>query len=204
MAQSTPSADTHNPHGSLDMACEKCHTFAGWSRLKATPEFDHKKTRFPLQGLHAKLVACQECHANLVFSNVPNRCADCHADIHRRKNTALCEACHSEAGWQVLLPAINRHLDRFPLIGAHATVDCASCHKAGALAKTNRLGLSTECVTCHLNAYQKTTNPNHRAMGFSINCIECHTTMDSWNGAVVVPGLTNAFGRQGVPRRSAK
>jgi hypothetical protein len=29
--------------------------------------------------------------------------------------------------------------------------------------------------------------PNHRASGFSTDCRECHLSMDSWSGAVLVP-----------------
>jgi hypothetical protein len=197
-SQKTLSETTHSPHGSLSISCKECHTVSGWTPIRTNLEFNHSKTHFPLEGMHARLVACPECHVSRVFRNVGSRCADCHADIHRRKNTALCEACHSVTGWQVLMPAINQHQDRFPLIGAHAIVDCGSCHKAGALAKTNRLGLSTECVSCHMNAFQKATNPNHQAMAFSINCLQCHTNMDSWAGAIM-PGIVS--GRVTPPKR---
>jgi hypothetical protein len=176
---SLPSASTGSPHGPLDIACQRCHTSPAWKPIRKNPEFDHGKTGYPLRGMHVK-VPCQECHLNPVFANVGTNCQDCHADLHRRKNGAQCDICHRVYGWQVSIHSINEHQDRFPLIGAHAAVDCYSCHKAGAVGQFNRQGLSTECVSCHLTAYRKTTAPNHQAQGYSTECPECHSTMDSW------------------------
>jgi hypothetical protein len=178
------SADPESPHGPLKIACEKCHTVSAWRPILAKPDFNHGKTSFPLRGLHTN-VPCQECHVNPVFTNVGSNCQDCHADIHRRKNGAQCDLCHRVTGWQVSVHSINEHQDRFPLIGAHAVADCYSCHKAGAVGQFNRQGLSTECVSCHLKAFQKAAVPNHIALGYSTECQECHTSMDSWTIAVL-------------------
>ena len=184
----TPDGDatTHSPHGDLKVPCQNCHTTTGWTPIRSSPEFDHRKTGFPLRGLHAK-VACQDCHVDLAFANVGKQCQDCHADIHRRKNTAQCDLCHRDSGWQVSIHNINEHQDRFPLIGAHAAVDCYSCHKVGTVGPFNRQGLSTECVSCHLDDYRKTKSPNHQAQGFSTNCQQCHTLMDNWLTAAFPP-----------------
>ena len=176
---STAGAESENPHGPLKIACGKCHTVSAWKPIRSKPEFNHRKTGFPLRGMHST-VLCQECHVNPVFANVGSNCQDCHADIHRRKNGAQCDLCHEVYGWQVSIHAINEHQDRFPLIGAHAVADCYSCHTAGAVGKFNRQALSTECVSCHLRAFQKATSPNHVALGFSTQCEECHSSMDSW------------------------
>jgi len=168
-----------SPHGPMEVACEKCHTSTGWKPIRKKPDFDHSKTGYPLRGLHAD-VTCEECHVNPVFANIGRNCQDCHADIHRRKNGAQCDLCHRVGGWQVSLKDMNAHQDRFPLIGAHAVTDCYSCHRAGAVGQFNRQGLSTECESCHLRAFQRTTSPNHQALGYSTDCQECHTSMDSW------------------------
>ena len=68
----------------------------------------------------------------------------------------------------------------FPLIGAHAMVDCYSCHKVGTVGPFNRQGLSTECSSCHMDDFKKAKNPNHIAQGFSTQCLECHSLMDNW------------------------
>ncbi len=177
--ESLAASKPESPHGPLKIACEKCHTVSAWRPVRSKAEFDHGKTSFPLRGLHSG-VRCQDCHVNPVFSNVGSNCQDCHADIHRRKNGAECDLCHQVNGWQVSVHSINEHQDRFPLIGAHAVADCYSCHKAGAVGQFNRQGLSTDCVSCHLKAFQKAAAPNHVALGYSTECQECHNSMDSW------------------------
>jgi hypothetical protein len=175
----TPAASTQSPHGPMHVACEKCHIPSAWKPIRSKPEFDHSKTGYPLRGMHTDL-PCQVCHVSLVFADVGRNCQDCHADLHRRNNGAQCDLCHRVSGWQVSIHSINEHQDRFPLIGAHAAVDCYSCHRAGAVGQFNRQGLSTDCVSCHLRAFQKTTAPNHQALGFSMDCRQCHTSMDRW------------------------
>jgi hypothetical protein len=177
-AETPPAAAVHSPHGVLNIACEKCHGASAWRPIRSKPDFDHSRTGYPLRGMHTNL-ACQQCHVNPVFANVGRNCQDCHADLHRRKNGAQCDLCHRVNGWEVSIHSINEHQDRFPLIGAHAVVDCYSCHKLGAVGQFNRQGLSTACNSCHLNVYQKTTAPNHQALGYSMECLECHS-MDSW------------------------
>ncbi len=183
-AQETAAASSiDSPHGPMQVACESCHTASAWKPIRVKPDFDHNKTTYPLRGLHSG-VSCEECHVSPLFANTGIHCQDCHADIHRRRNGAQCDSCHRVSGWQVLIQSINEHQDRFPLIGAHAAVDCYSCHKAGAIGEFNRQGLSTECVSCHLKAFQKTTSPNHQALGYSTDCLQCHTSMDGWATAL--------------------
>jgi len=181
-----PRASTQSPHGTLNMPCDTCHTVSDWKMLPAKIGFNHAKTGFALRGRHTE-VACRDCHTNLEFANTPNKCQDCHADLHRRKNGAECELCHNTNGWQVSIHNINEHQDRFPLIGAHAVVDCYACHKVGTVGQFNRFGLSTECISCHATAFRKASAPNHRALGFSTDCRECHLSMDSWSGATIAP-----------------
>lgn len=181
-----PLASTVSPHGRLKLACDTCHTIEDWKVIRSKIKFDHGKTGFPLRGRHTT-VACRDCHADLNFANTPNKCQDCHADLHRRKNGAECELCHNTNGWSVSVHNINEHQDRFPLIGAHAVVDCYSCHKVGTVGQFNRFGLSTECISCHQKAFNQATAPNHRALGFSTDCRQCHLSMDSWDGAVLTP-----------------
>src|SRR5512146_2217913 len=77
----SPRAKVVSPHGDLNLACENCHTYTAWRPLRAVPEFDHDKTKYPLRGMHAG-VSCLQCHTSLKFTNVGTRCADCHADFH--------------------------------------------------------------------------------------------------------------------------
>ena len=174
-----PRAQVTSPHGNLNIACENCHTFTSWRPLRAVPEFNHDKTKYPLRGMHIN-VTCMQCHTSLVFSNVGTRCADCHADLHRGQFGAKCEQCHTIRGWRVSLGKIEQHQNRFPLVGAHASVECDACHKSAAVGQFQ--GLSTNCYSCHQTQY-KNAVPDHIAMGFPPTCESCHSSLDTWLGA---------------------
>ncbi len=178
-AAAQASAGTHSPHGNLSVPCQNCHTASGWRPIRAVPEFDHNQTKYPLRGMHVS-VTCTQCHIKPVFSNVGQRCQDCHADIHRRQMGANCEQCHTVRGWQVSIQQIQQHNNRFPLIGAHAALDCDACHKGAATGQF--MGLSTACASCHFKDFQATTNPNHVSANFSTTCEACHSA-DNWLNA---------------------
>ncbi len=178
-AQSPPAADSRSPHGTLDIPCQNCHTSIGWKPIRSKPEFDHNRTKFPLRGMHES-VTCNECHTKPVFSNTGTRCADCHADIHKRQFGARCEQCHTVKGWNVQITQIKDHMNRFPLLGAHATLECDACHKSAAVGQFE--GLATQCYSCHAADFKSTTNPNHVAGGFSTTCEQCHG-FDNWLNA---------------------
>ncbi len=178
-AQQPAYTNTRSPHGNLAIPCQNCHTAAAWKPIRAIPEFDHNKTRYPLRGMHEN-VACVQCHTKPVFTNVGSKCADCHADIHRRQMGAACERCHTVKGWDVSIQAVQNHQNRFPLMGAHAALDCEACHKGAAVGQF--LGLSTQCYSCHARTFQQTTNPNHVAGKFPTACEQCHG-VDNWFSA---------------------
>ncbi|MBZ5680439.1 MAG: cytochrome c3 family protein [Acidobacteriia bacterium] len=125
-------------------------------------------------------VTCVQCHVKPVFTNVGQRCQDCHADIHKRQLGANCEQCHTVRGWQVSIQQVQQHNNRFPLTGAHAAVDCDSCHKGAANSKFQTM--STDCYSCHSADFKSASNPNHISGKFSITCEQCHGT-DSWLNA---------------------
>jgi len=177
--QSQPYATTRSPHGDLNIPCQNCHTSLGWKPIRGLPEFDHNLTKFPLRGMHQG-VTCTQCHTKPVFTNVGIKCADCHADIHKRQFGANCEQCHTVNGWQMLISQVKEHQNRFPLLGAHAALDCSSCHTGAAVGQFQ--GLSTQCYSCHAKDYKATTVPNHVTAGFSTSCEQCHT-MNDWAGA---------------------
>ena len=176
-AQAQASAGTHSPHGNLNVPCQNCHTASGWKPVRAVPEFDHNQTKYPLLGMH-RAVTCVQCHVKPVFANVGQRCQDCHADIHKRQLGANCEQCHTVRGWQVSIQQVQQHNNRFPLTGAHAAVDCDTCHKGVANSKFQTM--STECYSCHAADFKSAT-PSHTT-GFSTTCQTCHST-DSWLNA---------------------
>lgn len=175
----SPQASSRNPHGAITIPCENCHTFTSWKPIRSVPEFDHNRTRFPLRGMHES-VRCRQCHILLVFTNVGARCADCHADLHRGQFGGRCEQCHTVKGWNIAVKSIQNHQNRFPLLGAHATVECDACHRNGAAAQFT--GLPTDCLSCHTKTFQSAKQPDHQVLGFPSICQLCHT-MNSWFGA---------------------
>ncbi|HEV7966926.1 MAG TPA: hypothetical protein VGP19_05120 [Candidatus Acidoferrales bacterium] len=173
---------SRSPHGALTIPCENCHTNTGWTPIRAIPEFNHDTTRYPLRGMHEK-VSCTGCHAKPTFTDVGSKCADCHADIHRAQFGTNCAQCHTVLGWQVSVQSIQQHFNRFPLLGAHAVVECEQCHTNAAVG--NYVGLSTLCSSCHMADWQQTTNPVHPSAGAAFaaaNCTTCHS-FDNWLNA---------------------
>jgi hypothetical protein len=145
------------------------------------PEFDHNKTKYPLRGMHEK-VQCVQCHSKPIFANVGKNCQDCHTDIHQRKMGTDCAQCHTVQGWNIAVQQVKDHQNRFPLLGAHAAVQCEDCHKGAAVGQYQ--GLSTACNSCHMRDFQQAKNPDHVAGQFPQTCADCHS-FDSWLGATV-------------------
>lgn len=173
-----PQAKVTNPHGPISIPCQNCHSYTSWKPIRSNPEFNHDETGYPLRGMHAK-VACTQCHANLVFKKVGTQCSDCHADIHRRQFGSNCANCHTVKGWHVSIKQIRDHQNRFPLIGAHALLQCEDCHRNAAVGQF--AGLSTACFSCHQKEFQ-TPVFNHVSAAFPTTCESCHT-MDTWFNA---------------------
>ena len=170
-------ARIQSPHGKLDIACTTCHNTESWV-IRADPEeFDHGSTGFPLRGAHGK-VLCRECHSDLTFAHIGIACADCHLDVHRGQLGVRCENCHLTDSWENRSDQIEQHAQlAFPLVGAHSWVDCGACHR-GPLGNefTNT---PADCYACHGEDYAGTTEPDHTAAGFGLNCEMCHPVFSS-------------------------
>jgi hypothetical protein len=166
-----------NPHGSIDVACDRCHTAEGWRQLRRPLLFDHtRETGFPLVLGH-KGVSCTGCHRSLQFAQVASACADCHEDPHRRELGFDCERCHTTAGWHNRSRIVDAHAGSlFPMTGAHTTVECTACH---AQAPERFFGAPSQCIACH-EADFKSAVPSHA--GFPTQCETCHSTA-SFEGA---------------------
>jgi hypothetical protein len=147
--------------------CEQCHSETSWEGATADHSF------FPLTGAHAPL-DCESCHAN-GFEGTPTDCAACHIDDYNNTTDpdhedagfpTTCEDCHTTEGWD------GAEIDHtfWPLTGAHAPLDCESCHAEGFP------GTPTDCAACHLDDYNNTTDPDHQDAGFPTTCEDCHTT----------------------------
>lgn len=171
------------PHQRLDFECSSCHTEEEWKKI----HFDHDQTHFPLQHKHRHL-SCHLCHDIKDFGSTRAICVDCHLDVHQSRLGVNCDRCHDEQGWQILSPQKAHASTAFPLLGAHARLDCKVCHRGeiqGEFAV-----LESDCSTCHSGLYEETKNPNHAVMGFSRRCEQCHSFF-SWTPANF--GDHNAF-----------
>jgi len=170
-------------HGkNFKMKCALCHNTESWHVKPRDIRFDHNSTGFPLLGAH-KTVRCRQCHQDLVFSHVGNQCADCHTDIHQGTLGHQCQRCHNTWSWENRQKVYELHQQmRFPLIGAHAALDCQACHTTEA---KNEYALKrVECSSCHLETYRQTINPAHRKAGFSLQCEHCHSlATNGWRPA---------------------
>jgi hypothetical protein len=160
---------SEDPHGGkLKGGCETCHGQTTW---RSNLVFDHDLSDFPLLGLH-RVVSCAQCHATLAFAQAKSACVDCHShdDVHKGGLGKKCESCHSPNGWP--LWAFDHAKEaHFPLLGAHAKLQCASCHRE----PPGTVKMSQQCATCH--------NKDDRHFGqYGPQCDRCHTNY-SWKGA---------------------
>jgi hypothetical protein len=170
-------------HGQLDISCAACH-----DTNVPGEKFDHAQTGFTLNGAHRSLT-CRECHPDLIFRGTSRECAACHTDPHNGELGSDCARCHMPVSFTIADDFTGFHdTTRFPLRGSHRTVPCIDCH-TDASGMTFR-GLSTACVSCHLDNYNATTTPNHRTAGIPYDCEICHTS-DPGFRAVFEHGVTS-------------
>jgi hypothetical protein len=173
---------TDSPHGdNFKIPCNKCHSAKGWELDMEVYSYDHNTADMPLVGQHTQ-VKCRDCHTSLVFSEAQTECYRCHTDLHEQTVGNDCSRCHTPHSWIVNNITDIHRQGRFPLLGAHLTADCNSCHQSASSLRFEPLGV--ECVDCHLADYQGTTQPNHVEGNLGTACEECHSiTAFSWSGA---------------------
>ncbi|MEW6051774.1 MAG: hypothetical protein AB1644_12045 [Candidatus Zixiibacteriota bacterium] len=189
--------DCHtDPHkGRLGANCTNCHSADGWN-VTNKANFDHSKTRYPLEGKHAG-VACDKCHipgrerAKLPFAV----CRDCHTDFHNKEFAArpskgACEECHTVAGYSPARFLMAQHEQtKYPLTGAHKAVPCSGCHaKRASGTETVRYQFkfkSMRCVVCHGDPHRGEAKKYVTNKG----CEFCHSE-ETWRQVRFDHGLT--------------
>ncbi|MDK9699171.1 MAG: multiheme c-type cytochrome [bacterium] len=156
--------DQHN--GQFGRNCTDCHNTSAWKGAGSL-SFDHRKTRFPLDGQH-RSVTCTQCHTNGVFQGTPMECSRCHTEPHEGLLGNQCNDCHRTSRWNDL--SFRHNQTNFPLTNKHATVACNECHK------TQRyVDVTNDCYSCHTRDYTQAAQPVHSANAFPPNqCINCH------------------------------
>jgi hypothetical protein len=154
--------------GGERMQCRACHSeHQGRDAdiVRFVPEqFDHSRTDFALQDMHAAL-PCGSCHAaDKRFRDAPSGCHDCHRDDepHAGKLGTDCASCHETSAWSRI--RFDHGRTDFPLNGRHDGLACAACHLQ------NRYeGTPQRCVSCHAP-----DDPHRGSRGD--DCGKCHTT----------------------------
>ncbi|MCB9350832.1 MAG: hypothetical protein H6573_25485 [Lewinellaceae bacterium] len=163
---------SQSPHGAgFKGNCADCHSSFSWEIDADTLSFNHDTTAFSLAGQHTR-VDCRDCHQTLVFPEASPECISCHTDMHRTTVGSDCARCHTSENWLVDNITELHQENGFPLLGAHAVLSCNDCHVSESALEFNRIG--NDCINCHLNDFNATTNPNHQNAGFAVNCEECH------------------------------
>jgi len=149
------------------LTCTTCHTLESFSQIK---NYRHLLNDFLRVGVH-KTLSCRECHPNGQFKGNPRECVHCHMDRvqdspHGMKLGGDCQQCHAPYGWQPVRPQHTR----FPLQGAHRSLDCLDCHPGYEFKN-----VQSYCYTCHKREFHGSRGLNHVAAGFSYDCLLCHT-----------------------------
>lgn len=175
--------DVHS--GQLGSDCDACHDPSEWTRTR----FDHDQARFRLTGAHRE-VECRKCHtpgavpakdkrftvetwpapAAPRFKPLPfARCTDCHKDPHEGRLGTDCASCHTTASFTAEGKAFDHDRTRYPLTGAHRSVDCAACHKGPEA--TRRRPAHQDCAPCHGDPHGGQFQREPRR-----TCSSCHDT----------------------------
>ena len=151
--------------GMYGTACETCHSTKTFGDLKAL----HDVGDFSLAGAHDQ-VDCAKCHPHgEKLRGSGNLCISCHRkdDIHKNALSPRCGECHTQRSFA---PARFDHITvGCNLMGLHATLPCADCHKNG-----NYGAVSPMCVSCHRNDALRVKQPDHRAFPNLSECGSCH------------------------------
>lgn len=170
------------PHDSFPRDCALCHEGSSWNRVKQDFRFDHvAETGVALLGAHAA-AQCLRCHNDRgpVAAFAARGCAGCHEDVHRGRLGAQCSDCHGESDWEPRGQIAKHMRTRFPLVGAHAGVDCLRCHPGSSVGNFD--AVSTRCEDCHQADLARATSPDHAMQGWTSNCDRCHIST-TWGGS---------------------
>jgi hypothetical protein len=171
--------------GSRGPDCAKCHTTKEWKSAK----YDHlKETGYALLGVHVE-ISCLACHKSGNYKEkIPKDCDGCHRadDSHAHRFGVKCDTCHGNDRWHL---SEYDHLERhkFALVGAHAKLDCHTCHVSDAAKK-----LPEDCAGCH-------AGQNPHADKVTGKCADCHG-QDSWRAGMKFDHDLSSFPLLGLHR----
>ncbi len=185
--------------------CAQCHLTTTFTELPAEG-FDHERwTGFAVAGAHAQ-AECEICHERTsepdqtgrAFGRVAEQfgaytgCVTCHEDAHEglfdaghlpREVDGLrdCARCHVETSFRAFPQGFDHERwTAFPLLGAHAQIDCADCHaplfEPRSSGRTWGAAKGNRCSDCHADPHEGQFAVNGR-----IDCQRCHAATRSFN-----------------------
>jgi len=186
--------------GSQDCArCHSDHNGEDFALIKWNQQtFDHTLTGYKLEGKH--VTDCNKCHnpthilaeerplikrkdLTRTFMGMAQTCTTCHEDFHKGQLGPNCASCHNFEDWKKVTQQFDHGKTRYPLTGAHLTVQCAKCHTAGPDGKARYKPLPfNECTDCHQDPHKGS---------FKDTCQTCHTTA-AWK-RVITSALSQHF-----------
>ncbi len=163
------------------IACHSDHHGKNFQMIRFdTDQFDHSLSGYDLHGAHST-INCSKCHKNefitdqeikkktSTYLGLDQKCLSCHTDYHQGTLATDCASCHDFNAFKPA-PKFDHNRAGFKLIGKHAEVDCAKCHK---IAERNGKEIrqfkgiaSGKCTDCHRDVHENK---------FGQNCTKCHS-----------------------------
>ena len=143
-------------------------------------KFNHTLTGYELKGAHKEIESCAKCHNEhnisdykikqnkSTFLGLDPKCISCHEDYHQKTLSNDCAKCHNFDDFK---PAalFSHNKTKFPLKGAHVSVDCAKCHKTEIRNGKKMQQFSDvpfkNCISCHKDPHSGE---------YGMDCKSCH------------------------------
>lgn len=161
-------------HGTASRDCILCHSEHHGRELKTyyldKETFDHSRTGWKLEGLHA-LLKCEACHLNGSYSLDKTECVHCHHDIHLGQLGTQCAKCHNAETFNIISYK-HQDTDKAPK-GEHLQIICDECHKmqydqypSGEGRSIKYKGINFMCHRCHDDVHDGEHGKN---------CSKCHS-----------------------------
>jgi len=183
-------------HGSFTEPCVRCHTehkgraatLVDWKPVGGQGGFEHKRTGFPLAGMHEK-APCAACHKKRTasgrtsYQGLTGVCDDCHKNPHQFTKEALrheCKKCHVAGGvvpknmTAAQVPFDHGEDTGVALVGKHLHVRCNRCHVKGVMAMA--ADKHRTCTDCHKN--------KHGTVYRAKPCVDCHDPSRDFKKAI--------------------
>ncbi|MEM1435935.1 MAG: cytochrome c3 family protein [Pseudomonadota bacterium] len=155
----------------------------GWPGVGMANPLERLVMPGPVHAVHAAFESnCAACHSPVDQQPQTTLCTSCHVEVgqdlksgsgyhglHPKVQVGECQACHAEHEGRdaemsrfPLLP-FDHMLTDFHLQGAHAVLDCSSCHQEGEAFRS----APTDCAGCHAE-----DDPHAGRLG--PDCASCH------------------------------